>query len=87
MDFAVVSVASVLAMTAETCTGARVVLGAVAAGPVRAKETERIIIGGRIDQQVAGLAAEAAVSKAIPMSMNAYKVQIVRTLVKRALLA
>jgi xanthine dehydrogenase YagS FAD-binding subunit len=40
-----------------------------------------------IDQAAAAEAAEQAVAGAKPLSMNAYKIEITRTLVKRALLS
>ena len=87
VDFAIVSVASVITLQRGICTDARIVLGAVAPAPVRAKKAEEVIKGRPIDQGAAEEAAEQAVAGARPLSMNAYKIEITKTLVKRALLS
>jgi xanthine dehydrogenase YagS FAD-binding subunit len=76
----------VLAMSGRTIQSARVVLGAVAPVPWRSKPAEDALAGKALDEAAAAAAAEAAVSEAKPMSGNAYKVQITRTAVKRAIL-
>lgn len=87
IDFAIVSVASVLGFEDGACREASLALGAVAPTPVRAKEAEEAIKGKAIDDGAAKRAAEAALSGAQPLSKNAYKVQIAKTLLKRALLS
>ncbi|HUT70705.1 MAG TPA: xanthine dehydrogenase family protein subunit M [Desulfatiglandales bacterium] len=86
VDFAIVSVASVITLHGGVCTDARIALGAVAPGPVRAKKAEESIEGRPIDQAAAAAAAELAVAGAKPLSMNAYKIEITKALVTRALL-
>ncbi len=86
VDFAVVSAASMITLKEGVCEDARIVLGAVAPAPVRATKAEEVIRGKPIDQKVAAEAAEQAVAGAIPLTMNAYKVEIAKTLVKRAIL-
>jgi xanthine dehydrogenase YagS FAD-binding subunit len=76
----------VLTMNGNTIQSARVVLGAVAPVPWRSKPAEAALAGKPLNAETAALAADAAVSEAKPMSGNAYKVQIARTAVKRALL-
>jgi len=76
----------VLTMNGNTIASARVVLGAVAPVPWRSKPAEASLAGKPLNADTAAIAAEAAVSEAKPMSGNAYKVQIARTAVKRALL-
>jgi xanthine dehydrogenase YagS FAD-binding subunit len=66
---------------------ARVILGSVAPIPLRSEAAERAITGKAITPETAAAAAEAAVESARPLSMNAYKVTLTRTVVKRALLA
>ena len=44
------------------------------------------MIGQSLNDDTAGMVADAAVSQATPLSMNDYKVQLARTAVKRALL-
>lgn len=87
IDFAVVSVASVLYVEDGICAEANIVIGAVAPVPIKAVTAERIIKGRAITPEAAAKAAEAAVANAKPLSMNAYKVEITKTLVRRAILS
>jgi xanthine dehydrogenase YagS FAD-binding subunit len=48
---------------------------------------EQAIKGRAINAATAELASEAAITGAISLAMNAYKVEITKTLVKRAILA
>jgi xanthine dehydrogenase YagS FAD-binding subunit len=68
------------------CKTARVVLGAAAPIPHRAESAAAILIGKRIDGNVAAAAARAALDGATPLSDNAYKLPLFETLVRRALL-
>jgi xanthine dehydrogenase YagS FAD-binding subunit len=65
----------------------RIVLYGVAPIPWRSKEAEAAIRGKKITPETAAAAGEAATEGAKPLSMNAYKVGLTRTVVKRALLA
>jgi xanthine dehydrogenase YagS FAD-binding subunit len=76
----------VLTMTGNTIGSARVVLGAVAPVPWRSKPAEDALAGKPLNEQTAAAAGEAAVTEARPMSGNAYKVQIAKTAVKRAIM-
>ena len=76
----------VLTMNGTRINSARVVLGAVAPVPWRSKPAEAALAGKPLNEETAAAAADAAVSEAKPMSGNAYKVQIARTTVKRAIL-
>lgn len=86
IDFPIVSVASLVIMDGEVCKEARIVLGAVSPRPIRAIMAEQAIKGKAINIKTAEIAAEAAVAGAVPLNMNEYKVEITKTLVKRALL-
>jgi xanthine dehydrogenase YagS FAD-binding subunit len=86
VDFAIVSVASILAIEGGVCSEAAIVLGAVAPTPFRAVEAEKVIKGKVIDTVTSAKAAEAAVMAAKPLSKNAYKIEITKTLIKRSLL-
>ena len=77
---------AVLAMNGSTIRSARVVLGAVAPVPWRSKPAEDALTGKPLNEATATAAGEAAVSEAAPMSGNAYKVQIAKTAVKRAVM-
>jgi xanthine dehydrogenase YagS FAD-binding subunit len=87
VDFAIVSVASVITMKGGICSDARIALGAVAPAPVRAQKAEEVLKGRSIDSKLASEAADQAVAGAKPLSMNAYKVEITRRLVERAILS
>lgn len=86
-DWALVSCAVVLVLESGTCREARVVLGSVAPVPWRAPAAEKLLAGKKITEDVAGGAGLAAFEGAKPLSGNAYKVRIGRTIVKRAILA
>jgi xanthine dehydrogenase YagS FAD-binding subunit len=85
IDFAIVSVASVIAMEGGICRDARIALGAVAPIPFRAKAAEEMLVGRPVDKNVATEAAIQALTGAKPLSMNGYKVEIARTLIERAI--
>ena len=87
VDFAVASVAAVVTMRDGICQDARIVLGAVAPAPVRAVDSEKLLKGKVVNEKGISEAARAAVKDAKPMRLNAYKVEITKTLVKRALLS
>jgi NADPH-dependent glutamate synthase beta subunit-like oxidoreductase/CO/xanthine dehydrogenase FAD-binding subunit len=87
VDFAIVSVASVITEKGGKCEDARIALGAVAPVPFRAVEAEQAIKGKPIDSSNAEAAAEAAVAGAVLLSKNAYKVAITKTLLIRALVS
>ena len=76
----------VLTMNGSAIASARVVLGAVAPTPWRSTPAEAALAGKPLNEATATAAGEAAVSEARPMSGNAYKVQIARTAVKRAVM-
>jgi NADPH-dependent glutamate synthase beta subunit-like oxidoreductase len=87
VDFALVSVASVITSRSGVCSDARIILGAVAPAPFRARAAEAAIKGKYIDENCAAEAARLALENAAPLSMNTYKVEIARALVKRSILS
>jgi xanthine dehydrogenase YagS FAD-binding subunit len=70
----------------STVQSARVVLGAVAPIPWRSRPAEEALAGKTITEATADAAAEAALKDARPLSQNAYKIQVARVAVKRAIL-
>jgi xanthine dehydrogenase YagS FAD-binding subunit len=86
IDFAISSVSLVLNIEGEIVRDARIVLGGVAPTPLRATAAEDVLIGEPITQNIAAVAAEAAVSGAVPLSMNRYKVHITKSLVKKGII-
>ena len=75
-----------LKMNASSVQTARVVMGYVAPVPWPSPDAEQLLNGQSINDDIAQKAADAAVKNAKPLSHNAYKVQLARVAVKRALL-
>lgn len=75
-----------LTMDGDSVSDARVVLYGVAPIPWRSEPAEKAIKGGPITRERAEAAAASAVEGARPLSTNGYKVALVKTVVKRALL-
>jgi xanthine dehydrogenase YagS FAD-binding subunit len=65
---------------------ARVVIGYVAPIPWRSSEAEQALTGKSVSEDGAKNAADAALQKATPLSHNAYKVQLAKVAVKRAIM-
>jgi xanthine dehydrogenase YagS FAD-binding subunit len=85
-DWPLASCAVALTMAGANVKTARVVMGHVAPIPWLSEEAADALIGKPVNEQTAEAAAKAAVSVAKPLSKNAYKVQLARVAVKRALL-
>ncbi len=85
-DFALVSVASAM-VTTETGTieRLRLAVNGVAARPWRLRAVEQAVRGKPRNEETATLAGELATRGARPLQHNAYKVPLLRNLVKRAL--
>jgi len=86
LDWPLVAAAVALEMKGNRVEKARVVLGHVAPIPWRAQEAEKVLAGKSITEETATEAGKAAVAGARPLSQNAYKIQLARVAVKRALL-
>ncbi len=84
IDFAVVSVSSLIFLDQEICTSSRIVLGAVASAPFRAYKAEEFLKEKKLSAKTAEEAARLALDGSKPLAKNAYKVEIAKTLVKRA---
>jgi xanthine dehydrogenase YagS FAD-binding subunit len=84
-DFPLVNVASALKMSGNTISEARIVVGAVAATPKRLANVEAAIKGKSRDEATADMAGKMAVEGATLLRYNAYKVPLMRNLVKRAI--
>ena len=83
--FAVVSAAAALRFEDEKIADARLALGGVAMKPWRAREAEVILAGARADATLFRRAAEAALAAAKPSGDNAFKIELARRIVVRAL--
>jgi len=87
LDWPLAAASAVLTMNNDTVRSARIVLGHVAPIPWRAPAAEAAIAGKTVTDQTAEAAGEAAVRGATPLSRNAYKIQLAKVAVKRAILA
>jgi xanthine dehydrogenase YagS FAD-binding subunit len=83
--FALVSVAAVLEMDGETIRRARIALGGVAHKPWRVPEAEHALVGRKADESAFLAAAEILVRGAKTYRYNAFKVELARRSVVRAL--
>lgn len=83
-DFPLVNVASAIRESGGRIEEARVVVGAVAARPLRLLAVERELSGQTMNTQTIARAGELAVEGARPLRFNAYKIPLMRNLVQRA---
>jgi xanthine dehydrogenase YagS FAD-binding subunit len=86
-DFAIVSIAVVAQIEGGVWKDGRVVLSGVAPTPYRATAAEDALRGQTLSAALAKTAAENTLLKARPMSNNAYKVDIAKNLIARAVLS
>jgi len=84
-DFAIVSIAVAATVENGVWKDGRVVLSGVAPTPYRATAAEDALRGQTINAAVAKTAADNTLLKARPMSQNAYKVDIAKNLIARAI--
>jgi xanthine dehydrogenase YagS FAD-binding subunit len=83
--FAVVSAAAALRIEANTIAEARIAMGGVASKPWRAHDAERMLIGAQPGSALFQRAAAAALADATPSGDNAFKIELARRVVARAL--
>lgn len=83
--FAVVSAAAALRLDGETIADARIALGGVAAKPWRARAAEQALAGKPAGEAAFRAAAEAALEGATPSGDNAFKIELGKRIVVRAL--
>ena len=84
-DFPLVNIAAAFSVNGNTIDESRLVVGGVAARPVRLVEAEDAIRGRARNNETGGLAAEIAARGAVPLRHNGYKVPLMQNLVKRAI--
>ena len=84
-DFALVSVASAMTLSGTTIQNIRLVVNGVAARPVRLATVEQYVKGKPRNEATAAAAGDMAVQGTQPLRFNAYKVPLMRNLVKRAI--
>jgi len=86
IDFPIVSVASAISIEGGRIVEARLAFGAVAPLPLRARDVEGFLIGRNPDEATAEEAGEIAVRGAFPLERNAYKLRILKGLVRKSVL-
>lgn len=87
LDWPLATASVALAMDGSRVRSAKIVMGHVAPIPWIADGAAATLAGKAITPETAEAAGKAAVAGAKPLSQNAYKVQIAKVCVKRALLA
>jgi xanthine dehydrogenase YagS FAD-binding subunit len=85
--FAVVSAAAALKVENGVIAEARLALGGVAAKPWRAREAEAVLAGQPPSPELFARAADATLGAAKPSGDNAFKIELARRIVHRALQA
>jgi xanthine dehydrogenase YagS FAD-binding subunit len=84
-DWALVSCCVRLDMDGDKVKGAGVWLGSVAPTPWHAEAAEKALVGKTLTDETIAAAADAAIVGATPLPGNAYKVDLVKVVVRRAL--
>ena len=84
-DWPLVSTAVALTVDSGLVRAARIVRGAVATVPLRAPDVEQLLVGRRLDLRSIDAAADVAGNGAQPLSDNAYKLTLLKVLLRRTL--
>ena len=87
IDFPIVNCASQVEMDGDTVKSARVCLNAVFANPDVAQKAAEYVVGKTLDEETVTAAADLALQDAKPLTKNAYKITIAKSLIKKTLLA
>ena len=82
---ALVNVAAAMKVSGNTISEVRLAVGAVAARPLRLTAVEALVAGKPRSEETASAAGELAVDGAFALRYNAYKIPLMRNLVKRAI--
>ena len=83
-DFPLVNVAAAAVMSGNTISRMRIAVNGVAATPLRLPAVENAVRGKARDEATANAAGELAITGAVPLHHNAYKIPLLRNLVRRA---
>jgi xanthine dehydrogenase YagS FAD-binding subunit len=84
-DFPLMNVASAMAMSGDRIERVRIAVNGAAARPLRLKAVEDAVRGKPANAETSEMAGRLAVQGAIPLQFNAYKIPLMRNLVKRAI--
>src|ERR1700688_1731639 len=84
-DFPLLNVASAMVVSGGSIERIRIAVSGAAARPLRLKEVEDAVRGKPPSAATGEMAGKLAVQGAIPLQFNAYKIPLMRNLVKRAI--
>jgi xanthine dehydrogenase YagS FAD-binding subunit len=84
-DFPLLNVASAMTLSGARIQQIRIAVNAAAARPLRLKNVERAVRGMPPNAATGEMAGKLAVEGAVPLQFNAYKIPLMRNLVKRAI--
>jgi xanthine dehydrogenase YagS FAD-binding subunit len=84
-DFPLLNVASAMHVSGDTIEGIRLAVNGAAARPLRLKAVEDAVRGKAATPATGEMAGKLAVQGAVPLQFNAYKIPLMRNLVKRAI--
>jgi xanthine dehydrogenase YagS FAD-binding subunit len=84
-DFPLLNVASAMVVSGGNIERIRISVNAAAARPLRLKGVEDAVRGKPANAETAEMAGKLAVLGAVPLTFNAYKIPLMRNLVKRAI--
>ena len=84
-DFALMNVASAMVVNGGNIDRIRIAVSAVAPKPMRLKAVEDAVHGKPADATTGEMAGKIAIQGAVPLQFNAYKIPLMRNLVKRAI--
>src|SRR5467141_431932 len=84
-DFPLLNVASALVVSGSTIDRIRLSVNGAAARPLRLKEIEAAVRGKPRSTETGEMAGRLAVRGAVPLQFNAYKIPLMRNLVRRAI--
>jgi len=84
-DFPLLNVASAIKLSGNAIQDIRIAVNAAAARPLRLKAVEDAVRGHARDASTGEMAGKLAIQGAVPLQFNAYKIPLMRNLVKRAI--
>jgi xanthine dehydrogenase YagS FAD-binding subunit len=84
-DFALLNVASAMVTSGDRIERIRIAVNGAAARPLRLKAVEDAVRGKPRNPATGEMAGKLAVQGALPLQFNAYKIPLMRNLVKRAI--
>ncbi len=84
-DFPLLNVASAIVVSNGTIERIRIAVNGAAARPLRLKSVEDAVRGKPANAATGEMAGKLAVQGAVPLQFNAYKIPLMRNLVKRAI--